>query len=66
MLKKRFGLGQGFAVYDDEMPAADMGAGGEAERRAGEVVDRAVSWLEGQIGQAVLPVGARVRSAPAL
>ena len=51
VLKKRFGLGQGFAVYDDEMPAADMGAGGEAERRAGEVVDRAVKWLEGQKGK---------------
>jgi len=51
VLKKRFGLGQGFAIYDDEMPAADAGGGGEAERRAGEVVDRAVRWLSSQAGK---------------
>lgn len=51
VLKKRFGLGQGFAVYDDEMPASDATGGGEAERRAGEVVDRAVRWLSGQVGK---------------
>ena len=51
VLKKRFGFGQGFAIYDDEMPAADAGGGGEAERRAGEVVDRAVRWLSSQAGK---------------
>ena len=49
VLKKRFGLGQGFAVYDDEMP--DPGRGGEAQRRAGEVVDRALRWLDAQSGK---------------
>jgi arylsulfatase A-like enzyme/Flp pilus assembly protein TadD len=51
VLKKRFGFGQGFAIYDDEMPASDTGGGGEAERRAGEVVDRAVRWLSGRTGK---------------
>jgi choline-sulfatase len=51
VLKKRFGFGQGFAIYDDEMPASNAGGGGEAERRAGEVVDRAVRWLSGQAGK---------------
>ena len=51
VLKKRFGLSQGFSVYDDEMPAAEGGAGEEAERRAGDVVDRAVRWLGGQSGK---------------
>jgi arylsulfatase A-like enzyme/Tfp pilus assembly protein PilF len=46
VLKKRFGFGQGFAVYDDEMP--EPARGGEAQRRAGEVVDRALRWLEAQ------------------
>ncbi len=46
VLKKRFGFGQGFAIYDDEMP--EPGKGLEAQRRAGEVVDRAVRWVEGQ------------------
>ena len=40
MLKKRFGFNQGFAVYDDEMPTARRPSG--AERRAAEVVDRAI------------------------
>jgi len=51
VLKKRFGLNQGFAVYDDDMPAAGGSAQAEPERRAEEVVDRAVKWLEGQAGK---------------
>jgi len=54
VLKKQFGFNQGFAVYDDEMPKPDprkMAAGDYAERRAGEVVDRAVAWLASQSGK---------------
>ena len=53
VLKKSFGLNRGFAVYDDRMPPPEPGkaAGDYPERRAGEVVDRAVAWLGGQSGK---------------
>lgn len=53
VLKKAFGLNQGFAVYDDEMPKAKrvLQYGEYAERPAGQVVDRAVRWLKGQSGK---------------
>ena len=53
VLKKHFGFAQGFNVYDDEMPKPDPRkvAGEYAERRAGEVVDRAAKWLAGQTGR---------------
>jgi arylsulfatase A-like enzyme len=53
VLKRQFGFNAGFAVYDDEMPKPDPRklAGEYAERRAGEVVDRAVSWLGSQSGK---------------
>ena len=53
VLKKHFGFSQGFAVYDDEMPRPDPHrvSGEYAERRAGEVVDRATHWLAGQSGR---------------
>jgi len=52
VLKRRFGLSQGFAVYDDEMPTRATGsAQEEPERRAGEVVDRAIQWLDTQSGK---------------
>jgi choline-sulfatase len=48
VLTKGFGFGQGFGVYDDRMPKPD--ASGMAreypERRAGEVVDKAIGWLD--------------------
>jgi arylsulfatase A-like enzyme/Tfp pilus assembly protein PilF len=46
VLDRRFGLGQGFEVYDDEIPR-DPGAGAvlEAERPGRDVVDRALVWL---------------------
>ncbi len=49
VLKKGFGLNQGFAVYDDRMPkpGAQDAAVEFPERRAGEVVDRAIQWLDG-------------------
>lgn len=52
VLKKSFGFGQGFAVYDDQMPKTDAQRTVEfPERRAGEVVDRAVRWLDSQTGK---------------
>jgi choline-sulfatase len=52
VLKKLFGLNQGFAVYDDQMPKPKGHEFIEdAERRAGETVDRAVRWLDGQSGK---------------
>ena len=48
VLKKRFGFDHGFAVYDDQMPRPGQGHEflEDAERRAGDTVDRAVEWLE--------------------
>lgn len=46
VLDRRFGLGRGFEVYDDEItrdPAA--GTALEAERPAREVMDRVLAWL---------------------
>jgi choline-sulfatase len=53
VLKKGFGFNQGFAVYDDEMPKVDPAkfAGEYPERRAGEVVNRAIGWLQSQSGK---------------
>jgi len=52
VLKARFGFNEGFALYDDEMPTSASGpAVAEPERRAGEVVDRAVKWLDAQSGK---------------
>jgi len=48
VLKKRFGLGHGFAVYDDQMPRPGNAHEflEDAERRAGDTVDRALQWLD--------------------
>jgi arylsulfatase A-like enzyme/Flp pilus assembly protein TadD len=47
-LHSRFGLGQGFDVYDDHFTAAP-GVGREfAERRAAAAADNALSWVKGQ------------------
>ena len=53
VLKKLFGLNQGFAVYDDQMPTPGKGHEfiEDAERRAGDTVDRAVRWLDAQSGK---------------
>lgn len=53
VLKRLFGFHQGFAVYDDQMPkpAAHQLAREYPERPAGEVVNRAVAWLERQSGK---------------
>jgi arylsulfatase A-like enzyme/Flp pilus assembly protein TadD len=53
VLKKLFGLNQGFAVYDDQMPRPGKGHefDEDAERRAGETIDHALRWLEAQSGK---------------
>jgi len=53
VLKKLFGLNQGFAVYDDQMPKPGKGHEflEDAERRAGDTVDRAINWLGAQSGK---------------
>ena len=46
VLDRRFGLSQGFEVYDDEVPRDPRaGASLEAERPGSAVVDRALAWL---------------------
>jgi len=47
VLKRQFGFDRGFSVYDDEMPKPDPRrvTGDYAERRAAEVVDRALRWV---------------------
>jgi choline-sulfatase len=48
VLKKNFGFSQGFAVYDDTMPAQGSATSEFPERRAADVVDRAMQWLSGR------------------
>ncbi|HKI02365.1 MAG TPA: sulfatase-like hydrolase/transferase [Thermoanaerobaculia bacterium] len=46
VLDRRFGLNQGFEVYDDEIPRdPHAGVSLEAERPGRDVVDRALAWL---------------------
>jgi len=47
ILDHRFGLDRGFERYDDEIArdASDGSGTFEAERPAGEVIDRALSWF---------------------
>jgi choline-sulfatase len=47
---RHFGLNRGFTVFDDEMPKSDprSAATENPERRAGEVVERATTWLTSQ------------------
>jgi choline-sulfatase len=53
VLKKLFGLGQGFAVYDDQMPRPGNSRDflEDPERRAGDTIDRALRWLDAQTGK---------------
>jgi len=50
-LDSRFGLDQGFDVYDDSFPAPLARMGTSAERRAGEVVKAASAWISGRKGK---------------
>jgi arylsulfatase A-like enzyme/predicted negative regulator of RcsB-dependent stress response len=49
VLDSRFGLDRGFEVYDDQMGfrRTTGGAGGHGERRADQVIDAALAWLDG-------------------
>lgn len=52
VLDRRFGLSRGFQTYDDEIeraPGATVAL--EAERPGREVMDRALAWLGGILGQ---------------
>jgi arylsulfatase A-like enzyme/Flp pilus assembly protein TadD len=48
VLASRFGLSRGFDVYDDQMSGRQSGfrGAGFPERRAGQVVDAALAWVE--------------------
>jgi arylsulfatase A-like enzyme len=47
-LDKRFGLSQGFDIYDDECDSTNSNSEQEGERKAAIVVERARSWLQRQ------------------
>jgi len=51
--KLLFGFNQGFSVYDDQMPRPGSTRDflEEPERPAGDTIDRAVRWLNGQSGK---------------
>jgi arylsulfatase A-like enzyme/Flp pilus assembly protein TadD len=53
VLKKLFGLNQGFAVYDDQMPQPGnrLQFREDAERQATGTIDRALRWLATQSGR---------------
>ncbi|MEW5976845.1 MAG: sulfatase-like hydrolase/transferase [Acidobacteriota bacterium] len=53
VLKRGFGLHQGFQTYDDRIPEPDVDspARGHADRPATEVVDLAIQWLVRQDGR---------------
>jgi len=50
-LDSRFGLDQGFDIYDDSFPAPSARMGTSAERRAGDVVKAASAWIAGRKGK---------------
>lgn len=50
VLDRRFGLHQGFDVYDDRLPGAVKFANLESERRAPETFQAFRAWLEGRGG----------------
>ncbi len=45
VLGKRYGLGRGFATYDEDMSSQRASATGYPERSAAAVSDRAIEWL---------------------
>lgn len=53
VLKKAVGFGQGFNVYDDQMPKPEtsLEEGEYPERRASVVADHAIGWLKAQSGK---------------
>jgi Flp pilus assembly protein TadD len=51
VLARRYGLDQGFAVYDDDLPRDARSSGSVSERAGAQVVDRALAWLAGAQGR---------------
>jgi len=49
-LNARFGLDQGFDVYDDRLPYRPPQLGAFSERRAEDLVAAAMAWISGQQG----------------
>jgi len=47
-LDSRFGLAQGFDVYDESYPSESSASFSAPERRAGEVIHAAIDWISGQ------------------
>jgi choline-sulfatase len=47
VLDRRFGLARGFALYDDHMPAEEIGEYGYPQRDAAQVTTAALGWLQG-------------------
>jgi len=47
-LDSRFGLGQGFDLYDDEVKPKGAPKYSSGERKAGKVVERALGWIRGK------------------
>jgi arylsulfatase A-like enzyme/Tfp pilus assembly protein PilF len=47
-LDSRFGLAQGFDVYDESYPSGSLTDFAAPERRADEVIQAAVDWIDGQ------------------
>jgi len=50
-LDSRFGLDQGFDIYDDSFPSLPARMGTSPERRAGEVIKAASAWIAGRDGK---------------
>jgi len=50
VLDRRFGLGQGFATYDDDLGGGVAASGAFAERSAEAVTEGALEWLAGREG----------------
>jgi choline-sulfatase len=46
VLDRRFGLARGFEVYDDHLPAEQIGEYGYPERDAAQVTTAALAWLQ--------------------
>lgn len=52
ILDEAYGMGQGFDTYDDRIAAASGDVAlSTLQRRAGEVTDRALTWLKGRRGK---------------
>jgi len=66
VLDRRFGLAQGFTVYDDQVPRDPNATERlEAERPASAVVDRALAWLDKRTPPAPSNLPARPPAPPA-